>query len=285
MYEEITIENHLGEKVIVGQNNKIFVNENDLRDYAWDSLTQGDKISGFTRGIVSKTLPLRIVGSDFSDKNAIMNRIYEVCEKDIIATKYSKIYVGDYYFKCYISESKKKDYLKKALKYSADEIKVTTDYGFWIKESLNRFDRSGESSSDTDAPIVTTKRNLDFNFDFNIDFLSVDGIRKLYNYSFADSNFKMTIYGAKSNPTVQIGGNTYKVFTELLASEKLEIDSISKTVVKYKYDGTIENVFNLRDKSNYIFQRIPSGSNSVIWDGDFAFDIILYDERSEPLWT
>jgi alginate O-acetyltransferase complex protein AlgI len=34
-----------------------------------------------------------------------------------------------------------------------------------------------------------------------------------------------------------------------------------------------------------VFEKIPSGNNIVVWDGNWGFDITLFEERSEPKWT
>lgn len=284
MYEQIRYVNHLNESLEVGSDNKVYVNENDLHNYSWESITVGDKISGFRRGIVTKTLPLRIIGVDQEEKNEILNNIYQLGEKDILATQSGRLYVGEYYLKCYVSESKKSDYLKKALRYTADEITVTTDHGFWIKETSYTFLRRDDQGGGGDTPIVTTKRNFDYNYDFPYDYLSANGVRRLYNPSFVPSNFRIVMYGPKENPYVKIGANVYRINVSLLGSEYVIIDSIEKTVEKHKFDGTVENCFMLRDRDYYIFQKIAPRENPVIWDGDFRFDVILFDERSEPLW-
>ena len=67
--------------------------------------------------------------------------------------------------------------------------------------------------------------------------------------------------------------------------EYLTIDSTTKKIFLTKNDGTIINQFNNRNRDSYIFEKIPAGSNVVTWNGDFAFDVILLEERSEPKWT
>jgi hypothetical protein len=196
---------------------------------------------------------------------------------------YGKIYVGDYYLKCYVSKSKKKNYLKKALRYSEDEITVTTDYPWWTKEIKYSY-MVGDIPL-PDGEIVTTKRNLDYNFDYPIDYLSNRGSRALYNSAIVDSNFKLIMYGPCENPQIKISGHLYQVNVTLIATEYVVVDSVTKKITKHNYDGTDINVFNLRNKNSYIFERIPAGVNMILWDGSFRFDLILYDERSEPLWT
>ena len=84
---------------------------------------------------------------------------------------------------------------------------------------------------------------------------------------------------------VYVSGHAYAVRGEVAEGEYLTIDSTNKTITKTAADGTITNVFNLRSRDSYIFEKIKSGNNAVIWDGDFGVDVILMEERSEPKWT
>ena len=67
-------------------------------------------------------------------------------------------------------------------------------------------------------------------------------------------------------------------------NEFLTIDSVLKTIVLTKRDGSTENCFNYRNKDSYIFEKIPSGTSNIS-SGNFNFEITLLEERSEPKWT
>lgn len=282
-YEVFSYVNHLGETITAGEDNKLFVNENDLRDYSWDNITKGEKISGFEKKITSKSVPLRIIGDNEDDKNNILNRLFQVGEKDVLANQYGKVIIGEYYMKCYITGSKKSNYLKKALRYADDEVQITTDYPWWIKEIQYSYQKR-DGAGGGDYPIVTTKRNLDYNFDYNIDYSSSDGAKTIYNTSIVPANFLIRIYGGARDPYIKINQHVYQVYDTLYDNEIIEIDSATKKVRKLKFDGTWESAYSKRNKDSYIFQKLEAGPNQLIWDGTFALDIIIYDERSEPLW-
>lgn len=282
-YEVLRYINHLGESLTAGMDNRLYVNENDLRDYSWDNDTKGDKISGFKKSITTKNVPLRVIGSTWDDKNTVLNSLFQVVEKDVLAKEYGKIYIGEYYLKCFVTGSKKSNYLKKALRYAEDEITITTDYPWWVKEIQYSYIVE-DGNSDKPYPIVTTKRNLDYNFDYNLDYSSSDGAKTVYNTSIVPANFKLVIYGGARDPYVKINQHTYQVFDTLYDNERIEIDSATKKIRKLKFDGTWESAYSKRNKESYIFQKLEAGPNQLIWDGTFAFDLIIYDERSEPLW-
>lgn len=281
-YEEFKYINHLNESLPMGQDNKLFINENDLHDYSWDNNSEGGRLSTFTKGVTEKTLPLVIIGKDKEEKNKILNQLFVLGEKDVLTRNYGKLYHGDYYLKCYVTASKKSSYLKRAERFAKDTITISTDYPWWIKEL--KYSYKVGDDPEQEHEIVTTKRNLDYNFDYNIDYLSNEGARTLYNSAVVDSNFKLIMYGPVVNPKIEINGHLYQVNITLLAKEYVEIDSVTKKIRKMNYDGTWSNAFASRNKESYIFKRIEAGYNHFIWDGTFRFDIILYDERSEPPW-
>ncbi|RDU22213.1 hypothetical protein [Anaerosacchariphilus polymeriproducens] len=104
------------------------------------------------------------------------------------------------------------------------------------------------------------------------------------NETLAASNFKMILYGPCSDPTILIAGHTYKVFATLERGEYIIIDSRNKTVYQYFEDSTSLSLFNQRYKEESLFDKIPAGNLTISWNREFGFDLILFDERSEPKW-
>ena len=280
MLEKIRFINHMNEELEWGANG-VFVKYNDLHDYSWNTTTKNNKISSFSKGVVKKTIPLIIRCSSDSEGLAIKNKLMEIAEKDVLANKHGKIIIGDYYLKCFITGSKKKKYLYNK-GYMEVSLTVTTDYPQWVKETTTSFRINGDVISDTDA--TGAKKDFDFNYDFPHDYTSGMKNKILSNSGFVGSNFKIIIYGKVVNPAIHIAGHTYEVECEIGANEYLTIDSLNKTIILTKSNGTTVNCFNLRNRESYIFETIPSGQNTVLWDNSFGFDVILFEERSEPKW-
>lgn len=278
MLEKVKFINHINESMDWGGNG-IFVNYNDLRSYSWGYSKENDKISCFSNGIVKKSVPIVIACASETEGIVIKNRLFELCEKDVLAVKHGRLVIGDYYLKCFITGSSKSDYLIHK-GYVKLKLTVVTDYPRWIKETTTSF-RSSASSAVGEG----SKRNLDFNADFPYDYASELHGKTLNNTGFAGTNFRMIIYGACVDPTVYIAGHRYRVDGVVEAGEYLTIDSIQKTVMLTKQNGETVNYFNYRDRDSYIFEKIPAGNHSVSWDGRFGFDMVLIEERSEPKWT
>lgn len=275
MLEQLKYINHQNEVFEFGKDG-IFVNTNDLHDYEWTVTKRNNKISAFDRAGTSRTLPIIIICKTDADGIAARNRLMNVVEKDVLAMKHGKIIIGDYYFRCFVTKSKKSNYLL-TKRYTKVNLTLTTDFPFWVKETTNSFHKSGTAESGG--------TNFDYNFDYPFDYSSETASGNLINTGIADTNFKMIIYGACVDPAVYINGHLYQVNCTVNSGEYLTIDSVTKKITLTATNGTITNVFKLRNRDSYIFQKIPPGSNAVSWEGDYGIDITLLDERSEPSWT
>lgn len=274
MLEQLKYINHQNEVFEFGKDG-IFVETNDLRDYTWSMTKRNNKITALRRDISTRKLPVTIVCQTEEQATAAKNKLMEVVEKDVLALQHGRIVVGDYYFRCFVTKSQKKNYLYHK-NYLTMTLTLTSDFPFWVKETTHIFRKVTEAVGGT---------NLDYPHDYSFDYFSGMGNKELNNLDFVPTNFRMIIYGACKNPAVYVSGHMYQMFCELLNGEYITIDSITKKIYKTAIDGTQTNVFNLRNRDSYIFEKIPAGTNTVIWLGDFGVDITLLEERSEPKWT
>lgn len=272
MLERLQYKNHMGEVIDFGRSG-IFVSGSDLHDYDWTVSQKNGKISAFEREITYRTLPVTILCPTAEEGVAIRNRLMEVAEKDVLAKKPGRLIVGDYYYTCYITGSKKSSYLKSRRRMET-KLTIISDAPYWVRETLHSFRKKG-----------TADQGLDYPYNYTFDFTSSFKRSTLVNTDFTASNFRMIIYGPCTNPVVYVSGHAYLVNCQVASGEYVTIDSVAKTVTRTAANGTITNVFNLRGRESYIFEKIQSGDGTVTWDGDFGVDIILLEERSEPKWT
>ena len=272
MFERIRYQNHLGEILDFGKCG-LFVEENDLRSFAWEVQVTGDRITGFSRGMTQKALPVSVAFRNPAYVRELKTRLFEFCEKDVIAKKHGKIIIGDYYLECFVTSSAKSAYAH-SRDFTHFELGITTDRPYWITERTTQF-RKIETADE---------ENLDYPYDYPYDYYSGGSSQRIVNSFFAPVDFRLTIFGAVNNPTITIGGHAYKVNTVVQSGEYLTIDSADKTIILTQNNGTKVNKFDNRDRASYIFEPIPSGASPVTWLGDFAFDLTLVEKRSEPAW-
>lgn len=249
-----------------------YINMNDLRDYKWNYDSNNDKISRFKRGMVEKTIPCFVLGDA-----SVKNKLYEVFERDIILKKPGRLYIGDYYYNCYVIASKKSEYTN-SYDYMKIDLTLISEENIWYKETLNSYVKDN-----TDIPLSNLK---EYSFDYSYGYLEDGSSRELVNNAINESGFKINIYGKCVNPKITIGSNEYSVNTTIEEGEYLTITSIGKqkTVIKTKVNGVKINEFNNRNKENSVFTKVKEGVNVVAWNGSFSFDIVLLEERSEPKW-
>lgn len=271
MSDKIRYVNHLKEEIFFGEN--VIAHENDLRNYLWDFDTHNGLVTNFRRIFTAKTLPFYIYGNTEEEATLMKNKVFEVFEKDVLANIKGTLWIGDYYYKCFVVGSVNSEYLshKSILK---KEVSIVTDNPVWVKETPYKFYLHQEIEGDRTYPY-----SYPYGYSNNLN------SQRILNEHFTKSNFKIVIYGAVSNPTIYINGHPYTVNTELLSGEYLTISSLDKTVIKTKNNGDTVNEFNKRSKEYSVFEKIKQGSNTVSYDGNFDFEVILFEERSEPKWT
>ena len=250
----------------------------DLTDYDNVEIESNGKIAGFIKEITERDLNIDIISNSKESTQELCNKLNEVFEKDIYNDVAGKIYINDYYIRCFIKSCKKSKRGNGVIR--SYEYTLITDYPFWIKETTYQY------FPEPPETVKYTELEEGIMFpEFPFDFCTETGEEVLINPSFNDSNFIMTIYGFAENPQLNIAGHPYKVEVTINEGEQLVINSLTHTVQKIGRLGEITNLYNARGKIYSVFKKIPPGTNTLQWSGGFGVDIKLFDERSEPKWS
>lgn len=275
---DIFYENHIGERIDLNSEN-IILQYQEFFNYSWDATIRNRKIKGFKRD--SATLPVTVAVTAETEEEylQIIEEFYRITEKDILAVVPGKLHIDEQYLNCYISGDIKQDAFKGIL-FQIKNLTLVTDYPFWIKETTCQY----LPEKPNPVEYATLEKGILFP-EFPFDFYSEKGEKTLFNPSFKDSNFVLTVYGFAENPQITISGHPYRVETTVYEGERLVIDSIKYTVEKIGRLGEITNCYNARGKQKSVFQKIPPGMNTFQWSGGFGIDITLFDERSKPKWS
>lgn len=275
MLEQLKYKNHMNEVFEFGKDG-IFVDSSDLRDYEWSVEKKNNRIAALKYTVRKKKLPVTIICPTEEQSTAAKNKLFEVVEKDVLAMKHGRIILGDYYMKCYVTKSAKSEYLTNN-RWTKLTLTLTTDHPYWVKETTASYGVVDDSEAE--------QTYLDYAMDHPFDYFCDAAIKPITNTGFVASNFRLVIYGPCIDPSVIIADHIYQVNCTINENERLVIDSSAKKIYLTTEDGTTINKFNDRERTSYIFEKIPPGQNVVSWTGDFAFDLILLEERSEPKWT
>lgn len=231
----------------------------------------GIKIKQFKKQQIELSITLKIRGSINEIKDNL-NDLFEEAEKDILNMTPGKFFIGDYFLEGYFIESE----VESSDTFYGYKKNVTflAPYPFWIKESEYKFEIGDIKSSN----------NKQYPHKYAYRYANGLTNSAIQNNNFCDSNFRMIVYGPVLNPAIIIGEYTYLVNILLEAGEYMEIDSQKGTVIKVMNSGLRIQAFHNRDKKKSVFQKISAGRQEVNWTGKFKFDIIIYEERSEPKW-
>lgn len=261
----------------------------DIFNGKWDEIENDEHIQGFEKKIQERKILLDIAAVGMTSLAAAVNRLDNVCERDIIATQPGKLYAGNSYLNCYIVGVEKDRWIND-LDSISTELKVITDYPYWITETAYQFRKRVEQTSG-EVEVI----GLDYAYDYEYEYVygasaESDGtMQHMVNDHYTDSGFKMIIYGPCINPAIRIAGHLYELKATLYDGEYAVVDSSTRysqdrAIYKLQNDGTKVNLYNSRNKDSEIWQKIPPGRCTVTWNGDFGFDIILFSERGTPLW-
>ncbi len=249
----------------------------NYHDYSWQPQIKeqqyGDRVYRFDKEALYYDTILNIGGS-VEQRRETLNNLHEAFDRDIFTMKPGRIIHGDYYIQCYITFSS----TAYNHPFTENELNIYCPYPFWIKENkyecLKQEDTAGANEF------------LDYPYDFDYDYMSgLTGQQSIENGGPGPAEYRLTMYGAASNPYISIDGEIIGVSTILQDGEYLVLDSREHTVYRHTITGEKINLYNNRTKDRSIFEKIASGQHSVVWPGTFGFDLIIFEERSEPKWS
>lgn len=262
------------------------ISESDILGYEWSYTgteytgnKNGGAISAIRKKIAKTTLTVAVSAISKADYAQALRNLLGVTEADILNNSPGRLYVGDYYYPCYIYGSDKKEWERMST-FLENKLKVVSSYPLWCREQQKSFLRgnpaaAGETDEYLFYPVAYPYR---YSLPHDAGFLNND--------HYAACDFRLIVYGPCTNPAIRINGHLYQVTAVLYAGDYLQIDSRDNTVVRRRADGRVENLFNQRNKGSELFEKIPAGRCAVTWSTEaFGFDIILYQERSEPEWN
>ena len=255
--------------------------DNDLFNFEWDYITQGQavqKIVKFEKRMREKSFQVVISGSSDKEYRENLDKFLQLTDVDINNLTMGKLYIGDYYLECYIFASEKKSRYISAFK-TLIEVNIICENGNWQSDEKWQF-RAGQS----DGSGETTGSGIIYPYNYPYNYSAPFGKNTIINESYLDTDFELIFYGPNLAPEVTIGGYDYRINYELEADDYLTINSRAKTAVVTKYNGEKINVFMYRDREWNLFEKIKSGGNLVILSSNVALDVTLFYERSEPFW-
>ncbi len=228
----------------------------------------------FQKSLRKKELDIAVCGKSREEHDELVNQMVNVLDADVIDKVPGELHVAGYYIRCYFHASKKPArYIN--TKRSAVSFNVIIGKSLWIKEYRHEYVWS--EKKDTGG----RGYNYEYEYDYTIGNGNVDTIT---NEHFAECEFVLKVCGYIMNPAITIGNHLYRVAEVVQANEILTIDTRNKSITLTKNNGVQVNTYSKRDKASFVFEPIPAGEHRIYWNGNYNFEITLYEERSEPKW-
>lgn len=243
-----------------------------FRSWSWKprttELEQGVRVSGFTRGAAQFKSELLFYGS-VDEQTELVNDLHDEFEGDMRRKKTGRIIVEGQYLDCYVIGVDARH--NKGV--TMDTIQIYAPYPYWMQEQKIVLDASS----------VTVGAFLDFPYDYAYDYTApVMGQKNIKSDFPFESEFQMVIYGLAVNPRIVINGYSYTLYATIPQGAYVIVDSKQKSIMMYNVNGTRTDLFNFRNKTESIFQKIPAGDLDIAWDSSYGVDITVFRERSEP---
>lgn len=230
------------------------------------------KVKRFYKDVQEAPLKLSIMASDASEFNDIMYKLHRTFERDIRRMKPGKLWWNGFYKEVFVIDNSHNDF-DELFESVEKEITVMSVYPYWVKKKTFQY-LLGVGEDGT----------LDYPYDYGFDYDHSEYVEVVDNDCIESANFQIVFYGPSNAPTVTVGNHEYELLTTLGVGEYAVIDSVIKKIFKYGASGEKENIFHLRNKESYIFEKIPEGTTAILRAKDLSVDITIFDERGEPEW-
>ena len=294
-----------------------YAGEAEFKDWQWGYDTQFGLFKNFHRAKDSFPFQVTIVSKDKSDRDYLCN----IFSEDVLAGEPGYLMINDWKLPCYISEATH-DFFGTTLDWQI-EFKAVTETSTWTRETTTSYngvdtaessdlgrdysmeegdEESGrgyaEASSGESNELMDSFGELLVDSDGNvlIDSSGATG-RVGYGYSIVSSyakrislpvdgnGYRVTFYGAVTNPVIYLNGNPVRVLTSVASGERLVVTSNGreKTIFKVSAQGVKTDYFVYRDKEHTPFFSI--GKSTELTYGEVKFDFTTIKNRSEPSWN
>lgn len=274
--------NHRNQTFVLQGDGLSFVDAAALYSYSWSWAENqrpggmGGTASQFARSPRTFALELRQRGFTDAQYKQQMNTLHAVTEVDTLEEQPGRLYIGDEYMRCYLGVGGSVKEAPRLGNWAVRELTVLTTEPWWSRE-VTTIVQAEEDTSDTTGK----KYNLRYPYRYG----GGSGTATVNNAHYAAAPAVITVYGPANGPSFTLAGIIRAVDVNVLASERLVIDQIARTIRKIGSTGAVTDCFNLRDKRYDIFAPVPPGENLLVSGGDYKITVTLIQQRSEPTWS
>ena len=279
---DVVYTNNRGNKITLS-GYPYFLDVEPLFDYEWsysskDSGT-GSRLKGFYKDVKEKQLTLSVYGHTEAARNKAIDALNSVIETDIFDNTPGKITVGSWYCYGYITAAANTGWNLHGPVCTKTVTLVNERQSWYNVLKRDSYGNAVKMTADTWDKQYEACHQYDYDYTNNGESQLI-----LNNPSVNESEFVLTVQGPATSPYLGIGDNVYHITADVPDGAVLVIDSTKKTALMTLATGVVVNVFSARDSDHYLFKRIASGQNAIVYDGTFLWQLDVIEERSEPRW-
>lgn len=245
----------------------------------------GEKVNRFTKNAQKFECTFRFKGGPAERKTLIDNFMYQT-EQDCAKLKPGRIYWNDQYIDVYFNthDTHPVDYGQ-----TWTEIvgSFYAPFPFWVEEKTYVIRPSGQSEGGFPENVkgYPTTRSQVYGYEYSYPYAATAVVINVD--SAMPSNFKAIVYGPANFVQFFIAGHKYQVNYELRSGQYMVIDSRDTTNINERCyvmneNGTKVNVFDYRDPTSLLFEKVPNGSIVLNYARTYGIDLTVYQERSAP---
>ena len=294
-----------------------FCGDSVFKDWTWGYDTEFGKLKNFYRAKTEYPFTITITKPDLEARDALCN----VFTEDVEAGAPGYLMIRNWKLPCYIVEAEH-DFFGTLLDHQI-KFNVISETSTWTRETTTSYngvetaeasdlgrdysmeegdEESGrgyaEASGGGSNELMDSFGELLVDSDGNvlIDSSGATG-RVGYGYSIVSSyakrislpvdgnGYRVTFYGAVTNPVIYLNGQPVRVLTSVASGERLVVTSNGreKTIYKVSAQGVKTDYFVYRDKEHTPFFSI--GKSTELTYGEVKFDFTTIENRSEPSWN
>jgi hypothetical protein len=245
----------------------------------------GVKVNRFTKDAQIFDCTFRFKGDAAKRKKQIDDFIFQT-EQDCSRLQLGRIYWNTQYIDVYFN-SHDTHPVDSGMNWTEIQGQFYAPFPFWIDEQTLIIRPSGQSEEGFPENVkgYPEDRNFVYGYDYAYPYASTAVVIDVDTP--ISSDFKVIAYGPTDKVQFFIAGHKYQVNYELRNGQYMVIDSRDTTPMNRRAyvrneNGTITNVFDYRDPTSLLFEKIPNGSVVLNYPRTYGIDLTIFQERSAP---
>ena len=263
---DIYYQNSKGEVVSLVRPPYMMLADTDIFDYTWeDGIRQTD----------DRSIKVVISGATHNAYQYALKRLTNMLEYDTTHGTYGRLYYKGWYLKCRLSAcTRPASFIMRQMSTIEYTVSIDSASPGWHKDITHTYKYS-------DTTLFEGKGYpYGYAYGYNA-VLSTNASVDIADSGLYDVLIKIRPNEAVASTIIRVGNSTYGAQgIGLDVGQVMTINTATRTI---DIDGG--NIFSRRVSDDMLHKaELEAGSQAVLWNDNFDFDLTLVAERSEPTW-